>query len=196
MPALMQSAMRDLRESAPEQLAALLLFAGCGLRKSEADAARWCWLNPEQATLTVKADATFAPKTHASEAPVYVDPGFAAALLSLRPADAPADAYILAPNAAALPVSTFTRYRAAHVLDKLTTWLKAHGVNTRTPLHDLRREFGSFIAQTADIFTASRQLRHSSIQVTASFYTQQRRQVAPSLGAMLAGKPETKAANP
>ena len=193
MSALMRSGMAELRESAPEQLAALLLFAGCGLRKSEADAARWCWLDPERGTLTVMADGAFSPKTHASEAPVFVDPGFAAALLNLRPADAPADAYILAPDTAPLPMATFTRYRAAHVFDKLTSWLKAHGVNTRTPLHDLRREFGSFIAQTADIFTASRQLRHSSIQVTASFYTQQRRQVAPSLGAMLAGSPQADA---
>ena len=185
MPALLRAGMA-LESTDPQLLAALLLMAGAGLRKSEADAARWSWLDVEACKLSVTADATFTPKTVASEAPVLVDASFLAALVKLRPADAAPDAYILAPEAPAQAAKTFVAYRAEKVFDRLSAWLRQQGLTGRTPLHDLRREFGSFIAQNADIFTASRQLRHGSIQVTASHYTAQRRHVAPSLATMLA----------
>ena len=191
--ALLRAGM-ELRATDPQQLGALLLFAGAGLRKSEADAARWNWIDAESSTITVCADGNFTPKTHASEAPVFVDGGFVAALLSLRPADADDADFILAPEVPALPLATFTRYRAAKVFGRLAHWLREQGLTTRTPLHDLRREFGSYIAQTADIFTASRQLRHSSIQVTASFYAAQRRHVAPALASMLNPQPASQTA--
>jgi integrase len=57
-------------------------------------------------------------------------------------------------------------------------------------LHDLRREFGSIIAATSDIYTASRQLRHSNIATTAAYYLDNRRRVAPAIGDMLAPQPE------
>lgn len=196
MAALLRAGMA-LEATDPQLLAALLLMAGAGLRKSEADAARWTWLDLSANKITVQADAAFQPKTTASEAPVLVDASFLAALTKLRPADAAPSDYILAPQTPAQPGKGFVFYRAAKVFDRLSAWLRQQGLTGRTPLHDLRREFGSFIAQHADIFTASRQLRHSSIQVTASHYAAQRRHVAPSLAEMLASQPtENQTAKP
>jgi integrase len=51
------------------------------------------------------------------------------------------------------------------------------------------------ICESSDIFTASRQLGHASIALTAAYYTENRRRVAPAIGAMLNPQPaEGKAA--
>jgi integrase len=41
------------------------------------------------------------------------------------------------------------------------------------------------VTESADIFTASRQLGHASIALTATYYAENRRRVAPQIGAML-----------
>lgn len=180
-----------LETTDPQFLAALLLFAGAGLRRSEVDAARWGWIDQEQSTITVRASGNFVPKTPASEAPVFVDGGFITALVKLRPANATPESFIIMPELPEPPASSFYRYRAADLFDRLKAWLREKGLSGRTPLHDLRREFGSYVAQHADIFTASRQLRHSNIQVTVSHYAAQRRQIAPTMAGLLAAPKET-----
>ena len=63
------------------------------------------------------------------------------------------------------------------------------------PLHTLRKEFGSIVNEASDLFTASKALRHSSLAVTAATYVENRKRVAPDIGAMLtlnATKPKTK----
>jgi integrase len=61
-------------------------------------------------------------------------------------------------------------------------------VNAHKPLHTLRKEFGSIINEAADLYTASKALRHSSLSVTAGVYVDSRKRVAPDIGAMLAAK--------
>jgi integrase len=60
-------------------------------------------------------------------------------------------------------------------------------VNSKKPLHTLRKEFGSLVNQATDIHTASRQLRHATIKMTAAVYTDHRRRPgsAVPIGAML-----------
>jgi integrase len=63
-------------------------------------------------------------------------------------------------------------------------------------MHTLRKEFGSIVCQSADLLTASKQLRHSSLAVTAGIYVESRRKAAPAIGAMLGSvlRPEAVAA--
>jgi hypothetical protein len=101
-----------------------------------------------------------------SEQAVHVS---AALLEELEPYRAKADDLVTTPAA----------------LDHAVGWLRKAGVDTNKPLHTLRKEFGSLIAEASDLFTASRQLRHSSLAVTASVYVENRKRVAPDIGAML-----------
>jgi integrase len=62
-------------------------------------------------------------------------------------------------------------YRAGAVFDRLTAWLRAHGVTARKPLHELRKELGSLVTAEHGIYAASRVLRHSNVATTAAHYT-------------------------
>ena len=72
-------------------------------------------------------------------------------------------------------------------IEHAVQWLRRQGVSAPKPLHLLRKEFGSLIAASADLLTASRQLRHGSLAVTAAIYVESRRKASPAIGQMLAG---------
>ena len=195
IPGLVRAAVAMESED-PQMLAAMIMFCGAGLRRSEADNARWNWLDAEGGKITVQAVGNFKPKTRNSRLPIDVSAGYLAALIRLRPANANPEGFILAPELPERKPGTFYAYRAKEVFDHLQAWLRRQGVSTRTPIHDLRREFGSYCAEHGDIFVASRQLRHSGVAITEKFYAAQRRNIAPQFPAMLAGptaQPETPA---
>ena len=76
-------------------------------------------------------------------------------------------------------------YRCQEVFQRVTTWLRAHGIAGDKPLHTLRKEFGSIICAAADIHTASRQLRHSNLSTTAAYYADHRKRATVPVGALL-----------
>ena len=49
----------------------------------------------------------------------------------------------------------------------LLAWLRSHDVISKTPLHTLRKEFGSEIHSRYGLLAASKQLRHGDVKVTA-----------------------------
>ena len=55
--------------------------------------------------------------------------------------------------------ASYAHYRTGPLLDSLTEWLRAKGVNDRKPLHPLREEFGSIVADKMGIYAASRAFR-------------------------------------
>jgi hypothetical protein len=55
-------------------------------------------------------------------------------------------------------------------------------VETRNPIHTLRKEFGSLINQEFGIFAASAALRHSSIAITREHYVDRKERIALNLG--------------
>ena len=70
----------------------------------------------------------------------------------------------------------------------LLGWLRSKGVNSKTPLHSLRKEFGSLINDQHGIVAASEQLRHGGIGVTAMSYVENRRPSVLGLGHLLKGE--------
>ena len=58
-----------------------------------------------------------------------------------------------------------------NVFDRVTAWLRAHGVTAKKPLHELRKELGALITSEHGIYAASRVLRHSDLATTAAHYT-------------------------
>jgi len=73
------------------------------------------------------------------------------------------------------------------VYDGLMTWLREKGVTALKPLHELRKEFGSTIANEHGIFAASRALRHADIAITSQHYADKTRRVTTGFGKMLGG---------
>jgi integrase len=68
-------------------------------------------------------------------------------------------------------------------------WLRGKGITSKSPIHTLRKEFGSAMAQKFGIFAASRALRHSSVKVTEAHYVTQKRVSSIGFGHLIAGKP-------
>lgn len=59
-------------------------------------------------------------------------------------------------------------YRCVRMFKRLTAWLQANGVEDRNALHTPRKEFGTQIHRSHDLFAASAALRHASIQLLPS----------------------------
>lgn len=89
--------------------------------------------------------------------------------------------------------TTYRRYRCEPHWRTLIGWLESNGINARKKVHELRKLFGDAIVKRNGIFAGSAQLRHSTIQMTASHYTDPRQRAALPLGNLLSdgceGKP-------
>ena len=64
---------------------------------------------------------------------------------------------------------------------------RAKGIKNRCPLHMLRKEFDSAINAHFGLYAAMTALRHSSIAITSSFYTDNKRRIALPMADYLKG---------
>lgn len=164
---MLRHASETLQAEDPMAFRVLLLALGAGLRRGEIEHLRWHSVDVARLQIRVEASGTWQPKNSQSEASIDVDPGLIAALGTPAGPDDP----VVDPLA----------------IEHAVRWLRRQGVTSPKPLHACRKEFGSIIAQSADLLTASRQLRHGSLAVTAAVYVESRRKASPAIGAMLAG---------
>jgi len=180
---LMRAAQTELAIKQPEAYKAFLLALGAGLRAAEIDNLQWLQIDVTASTIRIMTTATFETKTESSEREVFVDAGLIAELEQFRAsAKSP---YVLESERQPKPGAAVAYYRAGVAFDYLKKWLRAHGITAHKPIHTLRKEFGSLVCESSDIFTASRQLGHTNIALTATYYAENRRRVAPQIGAML-----------
>jgi hypothetical protein len=80
------------------------------------------------------------------------------------------------------------QYRAKEIFERLSRWLRAHGVTARKPIHELRKEFGSMVNRKQGLSAASDQLRHSGIATTAAYYIDRPRKATSGIGPLLVPK--------
>ena len=182
---LIQSARDDLAETDQEAFKVLLLSSMVGLRRKEIDLLPWSAFRWNEGVIRVEHTRHFTPKTHDSAADVAVDPELMTVFRGYR-ARAPKSEFVIASENAPRPGVLYSFYRCEQVFDRLTNWLRDHGIRSAKPIHELRKAFGSLICQKAGIHQASRALRHSDIRTTASTYVDSRSRVAAGLGHLLA----------
>lgn len=195
--ALLRAARQKLAIEDPEAFKAFLLGLFAGLRRNEADKLRWGSVDFDAGFIRVESQSDFAPKAETSLDEVPLDAEVTAILRGLR-AREPDAMYVLAADAPKRKFKTprpakkeseenlnWAKYRANDTFTRLTTWLRANGVKARTPLHTLRKEAGSLIAEKEGIFAASRFLRHADVAITAQHYAAQKKRITVGLGSML-----------
>ena len=180
--ALLQNARQELADSDPEAWKVILLALGAGLRRAEIDGLCWRQVKAEVGEICVANHAYFQAKTEDSQAAIFVDPGLITELCRFR---TDPDSPVIAPEIPFRQSNATQHYRGQEIFERVTSWLRAHGVKGDKPLHNLRKEFGSIICASADIYTASRQLRHSALATTAAFYADHRRRTTVAVGQML-----------
>jgi hypothetical protein len=160
--------------------------AGGDLRAAAArdDLLPWTAFRWENSILRIEPTKFFRPKSEESIADIPLDPevldlfrGYHARARSEFVIES-----FLTPNTQA----PYIHYRCFTHLEKLSKWLRDHGVRMTRPLHGLRKEFGSVINRSHGIHAASRALRHASIGITAEIYVDSRIRTPSGLGVLLA----------
>jgi integrase len=181
---LLEAAQRELADDRPEEFKILLLAAMAGLRRNEADTLLWSAVRFDENVIRIEATEFYRPKSSNSEGDVIVD----AELMEIfrgyfarRKGD-----FVIESNFE--PVAhdePYGTYRCRQHMRTLLDWLRSKGVASRSPLHALRKEFGSQIFAQHGLLAASEQLRHANIQTSARHYIENRRRSTPGLGRLL-----------
>jgi integrase len=182
--ALLKAARKKLAGKDGDAWRVILLALGAGLRRSEIDMLCWTQIDFKRGEIRVLNHSTFEAKTDDSQGRIFVDAGL---LSELKAGRSNESLFVIEPGTAAANRNG-QYYRCLATFERVTAWLRKYGVLSDRPLHTLRKEFGSIIAEKADIHTASRQLRHSTITTTAAYYADHRKRETVGIGEMLVRK--------
>lgn len=167
-----------------EMFYALTLALFAGLRRKEIDTLQWTQIDFVQSQIRIETNEIMATKSGHSEGVVSISPDVLSLLENKR--RRATGVFVIESTVDPRPqVSRYHHYRANRVLQKLTDWLKAKGVDEKMPLHALRKEFGSAIARRYGIFAASEALRHGDIRLTRDYYLAADNQATLSPGDLL-----------
>lgn len=172
----------DSAQREPFKVFCLGLLAG--LRKREIDTLTWDQVKFDLAQIHICRTEFFEPKSKESEAKVDCDPELLA-LLRGWCAQARGVFVIESKRKARYHKAPVSYYRCEDHFRTLYAWLAKQGIKDQKPLHTLRKELGSILANEQGIFAAQQVLRHAHIQTTARHYTDKRRSITAGLGALL-----------
>ncbi len=165
-------------ESKHEAFKILVLGLCAGLRRDEIDKLQWDNVLWTESAIRIRESEVFSPK-HGSRGDIPID---AEILEFLKLWKSTSTNTFVVNGVPPRPDATYEHYRANKHQKTLIAWLREKGINSSSPIHALRKEFGSLICQKAGIYVASRMLRHSDIQLTAKHYTDDRDAVTTGLG--------------
>ena len=168
--ALLIQARDELAENDSPAFLIVLIALAAGLRKGELDTLSWHQIDFERGLIRVEHTDTASLKSADSRGEVPIDASVVEILRGFR-ARATGVFVIEGGDGVAGPRAWGRNYRAQSVFDRVTAWLRKHGVTAKKPLHELRKELGALITAEHGIYAASRVLRHADLSTTAAHYT-------------------------
>jgi integrase len=181
---LLESAREELALQYPEQYKIFLLGALAGLRRNEIDVLPWTAFRFDEGVIRIETTEFYRPKSHNSEGDVRVDPELLEVFqgyYARRKSD-----FVIESDLAPPPFDApYGVYRCQIHMRSLLGWLRSKGVNSKTPLHTLRKQFGSEIHARYGLLAASEQLRHGGVAVTARHYIENKSCSILGLGHLL-----------
>jgi integrase len=142
--ALIRAASAELAVTQPEVFKAFLLALMAGLRRKEIDLLEWSSFQWEAGVIRIAPTKYFHPKTEDSVGDVPLDPEAMEIFRGYR--ERSTGAFVIESKVPPKPGVRYFHYRAQAVFEELAKWLRAQGVTTPKPLHDLRKEFGTQLA--------------------------------------------------
>lgn len=154
-----------------------------GLRRNEIDKLPWTAFRWNEGIIRIEATQFYRPKSHDSEGDVLVDPEL---LEIFRGYHARAKSGFVIESDRVLNVNAlFDHYRCQPDIMDLIQWLRSKGVVSRTPLHTLRKEYGSQINARYGLTAAQEMLRHANVAVTAAHYVENKQRSVLGFGHLL-----------
>ena len=163
-----------------EQYKVFLLSLCAGLRRNEIDKLEWSAFDFVRHTVRIATTEFLHPKTEESTGEVELDPQVSAIFEDLQ--RLAIGRFVIESDRMPILDATYSTYRCKKTFDGLTAWLRGKGVDAQKPLHELRKEFGSVIANEHGIYAASRALRHTDIGITTRHYADKKRRVTAGFG--------------
>lgn len=150
-----------------------LLLVG-GLRRGEADALPWAFVDLEAGTVRIDVTETFRPKSRESCRTIPL-PADVVERLRQRRAANPSAHFVLDRRIKRPARKPVGQKRATYQYDArswvpLAAWLRKQGVRDLNPLHSLRKLSGSFVHESAGLEAARRHLGHATITTTSKSY--------------------------
>lgn len=162
-----------------------LLALHVGLRRKEIDRLLWSQFDFEAGILRVENTEFMELKTPGSEQDLMLEPELIGFFKGLS--QNAGGIFVINSKVAPIKGAMWDQYRAQAAFTELCGWLRAQGVNVQKPIHTLRKEFGKLISERMGLYAASLALRHSSVQVTATYYADDTRPKHTGLGKLLLG---------
>ena len=151
-----------------------------GLRRNEIDKLEWNAFDFTRHLVRIDTTEYLHPKTEESAGEIEIDPQVAAIFERFR-SHAKGN-FVVESDRLPITDATYSAYRCKKTFDRLMKWSKVHGIAAEKPLHELRKEFGSAIANEHGIFAASRALRHTDIAITTRHHADKKRRVTAGFG--------------
>ena len=176
---------RQILKLPVEQLKAFLLAGLVGLRRNEIDKLEWSCFLWNDNLIRLQTTDHFQPKTEESLADVDVDVELMELFKEL--CQNAQSTFVVESPVKPRSNASYAHYRCDAVFARLTKWLKNEGVPGITPIHTLRKEFGSLMCSRYGIYVASRALRHRDIYITSQHYLDTKKRLAPGLSSGLQG---------
>ena len=168
--ALLTRARDELVESDSPAFLVVLIALAAGLRKGEIDTLCWHQIDFERGLIRVEDTDMASLKSADSRGEVPIDASVVELLRGFH-ARAAGAFVIEGGDGVSGPRMWGRNYRVQGVFDRVTAWLRKHGVTAKKPLHELRKELGALITAEHGIYAASRVLRHADLSTTAAHYT-------------------------
>lgn len=177
------AAHKELAQKDAPAFLAFLLALGAGLRRIEIDRLEWSAFHWDENVIRIEPTQHFDVKTEHSIGDVPVD---AELMEIMRGYNAKArSGFVIESHNLPRKRATFENYRAQHVFERLSAWLRSKGVTAQKPIHELRKESGSMVNRAHGLMAAKDFLRHADIAITAAHYIDRPRQATSGLGALL-----------
>jgi integrase len=168
--ALLTQARDEMAESDSPAFLVVLIALAAGLRKGEIDTLSWHQVDFGKGVIRIEHTDTANLKSADSRGEVPIDASVVELLRGFR-ARATGAFVIEGGDGLSGPRMWGRNYRVQNVFDRVTAWLRRHGVTAKKPLHELRKELGALITAEHGIYAASRVLRHADLSTTAAHYT-------------------------
>ena len=182
--ALMRAAVDELAGDRAEQLKAFLLGITLGLRRREMDLLEWQSFDFVAGTLRIMPTKWYKLKTNESASELPVEPEILELFRGYR---ARASGEFVIESECLPKVNDYQHYRCEEVFAALLGWLREKGVQGNKPLHQMRKIYGSALADLHGLHAASSGLRHADIRTTSAFYADRRVKVTPGFGSAISG---------
>ena len=166
-----------------EQFKIFLLSLCAGLRRNEIDKLEWEAFDFAKHVVHIRATEFLRPKTVESCGAIDLDPEVAQMFEGMH--TRATGRFVVESDRQPLMGATYSTYRCKPTFDGLVQWLQKKGITSAKPIHELRKLYGSMIANDHGIFAASRALRHTDVAITNQHYADKTRKTTVGLGRLL-----------